>query len=65
MNIPNRYNDNCEILRLLKILIKQYPEQRFGQILVNYVIPQNFNGDLFYPEGELFINEMKKHAIEN
>lgn len=59
--MSNRYNDNIRILQLLHILIEKYPDQRFGQILSNYVIPEDVY-DLFFPEGNEFIKEIEKHV---
>lgn len=55
----NRFKDNLEILHILHLLIEKYPDQRFGQILSNYVIPLNM-GDIFYPEGKEFIEYARK-----
>lgn len=45
--IMQRQEANLEILKYLELLIKELPQQRFGQILSNYVLPQ---GDPFYEE---------------
>lgn len=45
--ISNRQKANLEILKEIEKLIIKYPQQRFGQILSNYVLP---NGDPFYEE---------------
>lgn len=54
------YEDNLKILELLRKLVEKYRDQRFGQILCNYVIPQDVF-DLFFPEGKDFINEMERN----
>lgn len=59
----NRLQDNKIILDLLSKLVEMYPDQRFGQILSNYVIPVDVT-DIFFPEGTVYINEMKKYINE-
>lgn len=59
--MANRHEDNMIILDLLKKLMDKYPDQRFGQILSNYVIPEDVF-DLFFPEGKEFINCMKQYV---
>jgi len=58
----SRYLDNLKILKYLRILVEKYPDQRFGQILSNYVIPPDVF-DLFFPEGEEFIKNMEKYVF--
>lgn len=45
-----RKNYNKKILRELDKLINQYPDQRFGQIIANYVFPNYREQDFFYEE---------------
>jgi len=59
--MSNRYNDNLQILQYLHILVEKYPDQRFGQILSNYVIPEDVY-DLFFPEGSAFIKNMEVYV---
>ena len=56
----NRLEDNQKILKLLEQLIYLVPDQRFGQILSNYVIPQDMF-DIFFPEGDEFIKYMEEN----
>lgn len=56
-----RHEDNMIILDLLKQLMDKYPDQRFGQILSNYVIPMDMF-DIFLPEGKEFIDNMKQYV---
>ena len=42
-----RQETNFEILKEIEKLVIKYPQQRFGQILSNYVLPK---GDPFYEE---------------
>ena len=53
----NRLEENRKILELLRVLVEQAPDLRFGQILINYVIPKDCK-DYFYTEGDVFIHEM-------
>ena len=57
----SRRTANKIILAYLDTLVDMYPDQRFGQILSNYVIPDDVT-DLFFPEGEEYIKEIKKYV---
>jgi hypothetical protein len=46
----NRQQYNKEILRDLEVLIEKYPDQRFGQIIANYVFPNYQHRDFFFEE---------------
>lgn len=45
--ISRRQETNFEILKEIEKLVIKYPQQRFGQLLSNYVLPK---GDPFYEE---------------
>lgn len=45
-----RYALNKEILGILADLVEAFPEQRFGQILTNYVFPNYREKDIFFEE---------------
>ena len=48
-----RLDDNKKILRILGKLIDEYPDQRFGQLIANYIFP-------FYREEDIFFEESSK-----
>ena len=48
-----RLDDNRKILRILDKLIDEYPDQRFGQLIANYIFP-------FYREEDIFFEESSK-----
>lgn len=48
-----RQDDNRKILRILGKLIDEYPDQRFGQLIANYIFP-------FYREEDIFFQESSK-----
>lgn len=45
-----RLEKNLEILKKLETLVNEYPDQRFGQIIVNYVFPDYRERDFFFDE---------------
>ncbi len=45
-----RQETNKEILKKLAILIEKYPQQRFGQIITNYLFPDYRSHDIFFDE---------------
>lgn len=45
-----RQKINKEILKKIDKLVDMFPDQRFGQILVNYVFPHMYNRDIFFDE---------------
>ena len=59
--IYKRQEFNFEILKYLAILVEQLPQQRFGQILSNYVLP---DGDPFYEESVQTLKRVKKYIDE-
>ena len=66
----NRRLDNLQILDGILKLVDKYPEQRFGQLLINYVFPRdtiqwiidNQNDlSIWSPEGKYFLNYMEQY----
>lgn len=53
-----RKNYNKKILRELDKLINQYPNQRFGQLIANYVFPDYRQQDIFYEESKETLNNL-------
>lgn len=48
--MDSRYKINKKILKKIKKLVDMFPDQRFGQILVNYVFPNMYDKDIFFDE---------------
>ena len=59
--IKLRLRSNILILEHLKKLVYKYPEQRFGQILQNYILPK---GDPFYEESVDTLNRLSRNCRE-
>lgn len=47
-----RQNYNRKILRELEKFINKYPDQRFGQLIANYIFPYYRQKDIFYEESQ-------------
>lgn len=56
-----RKESNLGILEKLKELVEQYPEQRFGQIIANYVFPDYQEMDFFYEESVDTLEKLKEN----
>lgn len=54
-----RKEANMEIIRLLVNIINMYPDQRFGQLLVNYKVIED-DGDTFFKESEESLRNLKE-----
>lgn len=66
--IAARQTCNYKIIERIKELVDKYPEQRFGQILYNYILEHGNNGqivDPFYEESYDMINRINKFLYEN
>ena len=48
----NRLENNRVILEELGKLIETYPDQRFGQLIANYIFPRYREEDIFWEESE-------------
>lgn len=48
-----RQDDNRKILRILGKVIDEHPDERFGQIIANYIFP-------FYREEDIFFEESSR-----
>lgn len=57
--IKARKEANLEILEKLRELVEAYPEQRFGQIIANYVFPDYREKDIFFEESVDTLKEMQ------
>ena len=49
----NRLENNRVILEELGKLIETYPDQRFGQLIANYIFPRYREVDIFWEESEV------------
>lgn len=58
--IKKRLESNEEILKLLGILVKTFPDQRFGQIIANYVFPDYRHHDIFFDESADTLEDLRK-----
>lgn len=66
--ISARQTCNYKIIERIKELVDKYPQQRFGQILYNYILEHENNGqivDPFYEESIDMINRINKFLYEN
>lgn len=59
-----RQDDNRKILRELEKLIDKYPDQRFGQLIANYVFPFYREEDIFFQESSNTLKNIEL-GIEN
>ena len=48
----NRQQYNKQILNELSRLIDLYPDQRFGQLIANYILPNYRQQDIFFEESK-------------
>ena len=48
----NRQQYNKHILNELSKLIDLYPDQRFGQLIANYILPNYRQRDIFFEESK-------------
>ena len=58
--LSSRFKANTEILQVLKDLMIVFPDQRFGQILCNYVFPNYREEDPFFEESTTTLERLKK-----
>lgn len=59
-----RLDDNKKILRILGKLIDEYPDQRFGQLIANYIFPFYREEDIFFEESSKTLEKIEM-GIEN
>ena len=55
-----RKDYNKEILHVLENLIEAFPEQRFGQIICNYIFPDYRERDPFFEEPKDTLEKYRK-----
>lgn len=48
----DRRDYNRAILDKLRRIVEEYPDQRFGQIIVNYIFPNYQDKDIFFEESK-------------
>lgn len=56
--VQEREKANREILKYIESLIERFPQQRFGQILSNYILEKGV--DPFYEESVDMLTRIKK-----
>lgn len=54
-----RQNDNRKILRILGKLIDEHPDERFGQIIANYIFPFYREEDIFFEESSRTLEKLE------
>lgn len=54
-----RKEANLEILARLEKLVNVCDDQRFGQIIANYILPDYRNRDIFFEESEETLENLK------
>lgn len=58
--VKKRKESNLEIIEKLKVLVENLPEQRFGQIIANYVFPNYRSKDFFFEESTDTLNHLEE-----
>lgn len=59
----DRHGYNLKILDCLQVLIDKFPDQRFGQIISNYAVPEDCN-DYFCPESKEIFEHIDKIIMQ-
>ena len=57
--LSSRFKANTEILQLIGDLLVVFPDQRFGQIICNYVFPNYREADPFFEESTETLETLK------
>lgn len=56
-----RQEANRKLVSILQAMVEAYPDQRFGQLLCNYFIPEYYEGkDPFFTESEETLSRFKE-----
>lgn len=61
--IAARQDSNRKILKSLEDLIERCPDQRFGQIIVNYIFPDYQEKDIFFEESVDTLNKLRSKGL--
>lgn len=59
--INSRHEANKKLVEILGMLVDQFPEQRFGQIICNYFFPEYQEKDPFFEES---VDTLSRFQIE-
>lgn len=59
LKILERQEANKEILAYIETLVNRFPQQRFGQILSNYILEDGGRKDPFYEESVDMLTRIK------
>lgn len=54
-----RKEANLEILAHLEKLVNAFPDQRFGQIIANYILPDYQSKDIFFEESSTTLENVR------
>lgn len=54
-----RQDDNRKILRILGKVIDEHPDERFGQIIANYIFPFYREEDIFFEESSRTLEKLE------
>lgn len=61
IKISRRYEANKKLVEILGMLVDQFPEQRFGQIICNYFLPEYREKDPFFEESVDTLNRLEEY----
>lgn len=59
-----RLQYNKEIVEILSVFIEAFPEQRFGQIICNYFLPEYREKDPFFEESKDTFERLEKMRVK-
>lgn len=60
----NRLETNKKILNILAMLIEEYPEQRFAQLVINFAGIKDNDGHNYYIESDETLNILEDAIID-
>lgn len=59
-----RIDYNREILDILSAFVESFPDQRFGQIICNYFLPEYREKDPFFEESKDTLERLNKMRVQ-
>ena len=59
--INNRHEANKKLVEILSRFVDAFPEQRFGQIICNYFLPEYREKDPFFEESIDTLNRLEEY----
>lgn len=60
----NRFETNKKILNILTMIIEEYPEQRFNQLLINFGAIKDVSGINYYIESDETLNILEESLLD-